>query len=116
MKCEPLRNKKQEMKKDILASKDYSNKERNKFYLGFEKGVDNSFDVFASFFDLYKRYKNDLKSLMNEQKHIWSKWVQYYETKTDINPSNYLNRYNDWLFEYIFYDVNSTKPDDFLGL
>ncbi len=50
MKCEPLRNKKHEMKKDILASKDH--KERNEFYLGFEKGVDDSFDVFASFFDL----------------------------------------------------------------
>ncbi len=116
MKCEPLRNKKEKMKKDILASKDYSNKERNELYLGFEKGVDDSFDVFASFFDVYKRYKNDLKLLMNEQNHVWSKWVQYYEAQTDIKTSNYLSRYNDWLFDYIFYDVNNTKPDDFLSL
>ncbi len=116
MKCEPLRNKKQEMKKDILASKDCSKKERNEFYLGFEKGVDNSFDVFASFFDLYKRYKNDLKLLMNEQKPVWLEWVKYYENQTDINKSNYFSRYNDWLFHYIFYDVNGTKSDDFLSL
>ena len=116
MKCEPLRNKKQKMKKDILASKDYSNKEKKEFILGFEKGVDDSFDVFASFFDVYKRYKNDLKLLMNEQNHVWSKWVQYYEAQTDIKTSNYLSRYNDWLFDYIFYDVNNTKPDDFLSL
>ena len=116
MKCEPLRNKKQEMKKDILASKDYDNKERKEFYLGFEKGIDDSFDVFASFFDLYKRYKNDLKLLMNEQKTVWLEWVKYYEAQTDINKSNYFSRYNDWLFNYIFYDVNSTKSDDFLSL
>ena len=116
MKCEPLRNKKQNIKKNILASKDHSNKEINEFILGFEKGVDDSFDAFAMYFDLYKQYKNDLKSLMNEQKHVWSKWVQYYETQTDINTSNYLSRYNDWLFDYIFYDVNTTKSDDFLSL
>ena len=116
MKCEPLRNKKQKMKKDILASKDSSIKDGNELYVGYEKGVDDSFDAFASFIDLYKRYKNDLKLLMNEQKHVWSKWVQYYETQKDINTANYLNRYNDWLFDYIFNDVNSTKPDDFLTL
>ena len=116
MKCEPLRNKKQKMKKDILVSKKYSNKAGNELYLGYEKGVDDSFEVFASFFDLYKRYENDVKLLMNEQKHVWSKWVQYHEAQTDITTSNYFSRYNDWLFNYIFYDVNSTKPDDFLSL
>ena len=116
MKCEPLKNQKQKMKKNILASKDCSDKEKKEFILGFEKGVDDSFNAFASFFDVYKRYKNNLKLLMNEQNHVWSKWVQYYETQTDIKTSNYLCRYNDWLFDYIFYDVNNTKPDDFLSL
>jgi len=116
MECEPLRNKKQKMKKDILSSKEYSNKARNDLYVGYQKGVDDSFNVFASFFDLYKQYKNDVKSLMNEQKHIWSKWVQYHEAQTDITKSNYLSRYNDWLFNYIFKDANSTKSDDFLNL
>ena len=115
MKCEPLKNKKQQMKKDILLTKDKTSKDKNEFNLGFEKGVEDSFDVFASFIDLYKRYKNDLKSLMNEQKHIWSKWVQYYEKQTDINKSDYLSRYNEWLFEYIFNDVNNKNPDDFLN-
>jgi len=116
MKCESLRNKKEKMKKDILVSKNYSTKERTESYLGYEKGVDDSFNVFASYVDLYKRYKNDLKLLMNEQKHVWLQWVQYYETQTDINPTNYLCRYNDWLFDYIFYNVNNVKSDDFLCL
>jgi len=116
MKCEPLRNKKQEMKKHIHASTNNSDKERKEFNVGYEKGIDDSFDIFTSFVDLYKHYKNDLKLLMNEQKHVWSIWVQYYETQTDIHPSNYLSKYNDWLFEYIFYDVNSTKPNDFLSV
>jgi len=114
MKCEPLKNKKQEMKKGLLVSKNY--KERGEFCSGFEKGVDDSFDAFASFFDLYKRYKDNLKLLMNEQKPTWLEWVKYYEAKTDINKSNYFSRYNDWLFHYIFYDANSTKSDDFLSL
>ena len=115
MKCEPLRNKKQKMKKDILALTEHNNTERKDFFVGYEKGVDDSFNEFATFFNVYKRYKNDLKLLMTEQKHIWSQWVQYYETQKDINTSNYLSRYNDWLFDYIFYDANNTKPDDFLS-
>ena len=115
MKCEPLRNKKQKMKKDILASKEYNNKENNDLHVGYEKGVDDSFDVFASFFDVYKQYKNNLKLLMSEQKHIWGQWVQYYESQTDITKENYLSRYNEWLFNYIFSDANSTNPNDFLS-
>ena len=115
MKCEPLRNKQQKMKNDILASKDDGNKDRNEFYSGYEKGVDDSYEAFASFVDVYKRYKNDLKLLMNEQKQVWEQWVHYYETQTNITKSDYLSRYNDWLFEYIFYDVTSTKSNDFLS-
>jgi len=116
MKCEPLKNKKQKMKKDILALTDERINDRNEFHLGFEKGVDDSFEIFASFINLYKRYKNNVKLLMNEQKNVWSKWVQFYETQTDMNTSNYLVRYNNWLFEYIFYDVNNMNSDSFLSL
>jgi hypothetical protein len=57
-----------------------------------------------------------VKLLMNEQKDVWLKFVQYYETQSDTNPSNHLSRYNNWLFEYIFYDINDMNPNDFLSL
>jgi hypothetical protein len=111
MKYEPLKNKKQKMKKDNLSFKNKKDSNRDDFYMGFEKGVDNSFDLFASFIELYKRYKNDVKLLMNEQKNIWSKWVKYYEKKSDIDTSNYLENYNNWLFDYIFSDVNEESSE-----
>ena len=102
------------MKKDILTSTDH--KDGKEFYKGFERGVDDSFNVFVSYVDLFKRYKNNVKLLMDEQKDVWLKFVQYYETQKDIDKSNYLSRYNSWLFDYIFCDVNEKDPDDFLRL
>jgi len=102
---------------DVLLSEIYGwFRKSAKVLLGFKKGVNDSFDIFASFVDLFKKYKNNVKLLMNEQKDVWLKFVQYYETQSDTNPSNYLNRYNNWLFEYIFYDINNMSPNDFLSL
>ena len=116
MLYEPLKNKKHKMEKAILKSTDKTIDDKSEFYLGFKKGVDDSFVIFASYVNLYRRYKNNVKLLMDEQKKIWLKFVQYYETQTDINTSNYLNKYNNWLFDYIFYDVNDMGSDNFLGL
>ena len=116
MKCESLKNKKQKMEKDILKSTDKTINDKSEFYLGFKKGVNDSFSVFASFIDLFKRYKNNVKLLMNEQKDVWLKFVHYYETQSNINTSNYLNRYNNWLFDFIFCDINNINPYDFLSL
>jgi len=116
MKCEPLKDKKQKMMKDALKSTDNNINDESEFYIGFKKGVDDSFNVFASFVDLFNKYKNNVKLLMNEQKDVWLKFVQYYENQSDTNTSNYLNRYNNWLFDYIFYDINNMSPNDFLSL
>jgi len=116
MLCEPLKDKKQKMMKDVITSIDKKNNNESEFYLGFKKGVDESFKVFVSYIDLFKRYKNNVKLLMNEQKDVWLKFVQYYETQSDTNTSNYLSRYNNWLFNYIFYDINNGISDDFLSL
>ena len=116
MKCEPLKDKKQKIMKDFLKSTDNDINDKSEFYLGFKKGVDNSFNTFASFIDLFKRYKNNVKLLMNEQKDVWLKFVKYYETQSDTNTSNYLIRYNEWLFDYIFNDINNMNPNDFLSL
>ena len=116
MKCEPLKDKKQKMMKDVLISTDNDINEKSEFYLGFNKGVNDSFNVFASFVDLFKRYKNNVKLLMNEQKDVWKKFVKYYETQSDMDKSDYLNKYNNWLFDYIFYDINNLDSNVLLSL
>jgi len=116
MKCEPLKDKKQKIMKDALKSKDDKFNDGSDFYLGFKRGVEDSFDTFASFVDLFKKYKNNVKLLMNEQKDVWKKFVKYYESQSNTNSSNYINIYNNWLFEYIFYDVNNSNLNDFLSL
>ncbi len=116
MKCEPLKDKKQKIIKDVLKSADNKIDDKSEFYLGFKKGVNDSFNVFASYVDLFKKYKNNVKLLMNEQKDVWLKFVKYYETQSDSNTSNYLVRYNNWLFEYIFHDINNMNTNDFLSL
>ena len=116
MKCEPLKNKKQKIMKDVLKSTNKSINDKSEFYLGFKKGVEDSFNEFATFVDLFKRYKDNVKLLMNEQKDVWLKFVQYYETQQDTKTSDYLNKYNNWLFDFIFYDVNNSNPNDFLSL
>ena len=116
MICEPLKNKKQKMEKDILKSTDKTINDKSEFYLGFKKGIDDSFVIFASYIDLFKRYKNNVKLLMNEQKEIWLKFVQYYENQSDMTTSNYLSKYNNWLFDYIFNNVNDLDSDNFLCL
>jgi len=116
MTYEPLKNIKQKMIKDIFTSNDKKIDEKSDFYLGFKKGVDDSFNTFVSYIDIFKRYKNNVKLLMNEQKDIWLKFIQYYETQSNTNTSNYLSKYNNWLFNYIFCDINNGSFDDFLSL
>ena len=108
MKYEPLKDKKQQLKNQKKS-------DNNEFKIGFEKGVDNSFDLFASFIDLYKRYKDDVKLLMKEQKNVWSNWVKFYENQSNVDPASYLGRYNEWLFDYFFSNINDDS-DTFLSL
>lgn len=116
MKCEPLKDKKQKIMKDFLVSTENKINDKSDFYFGFKKGVDESFNVFASFVDLFNRYKNNVKLLMNEQKDVWLKFVKYYETLPGTSTSNYLSRYNNWLFNYIFYDINDMSANDLFSL
>lgn len=111
MKCEPLKNEKQKIMKGALKSTD-----KSEFNSGFKKGVDDSFNVFSSSVELFKRYKNNVKLLMNEQREVWLKFVKYYESQSTIKSSDYLSKYNNWLFDYMFSDINEMNPDDFLSL
>jgi len=100
MICEPLKNKKQKMMKDVIIFNDKKINYESEFYLGFKKGVDDSFNTFSFYIDMFKKYKNNVKLLMNEQKEIWLKFVKYYETQSNTNNSNYLSKYNNWLLNY----------------
>lgn len=116
MKFESLKNKKEKIIKDALKSNNKNINDKNEFILGFNKGVDDSFNAFASLVDYFKKYKNNVKLLMTEQKDVWLEFVQYYENQSDNNPSNYLSKYNNWLFDYVFHNINDANPDDFLSL
>ena len=116
MKCEPMKLKKQKIMKDFLKSSDKGVDEKSEVYSGFKKGVNDSFDVFASYIDLFKKYKNNVSLLMNEQRDVWLKFVSYVEAQTDIDKENYLIRYNNWLFNFIFYDINDMSSDDLFCL
>ena len=114
MEYEPLKDKKQKLKNTIFSSNKQKS-EKKDFCIGFEKGVDESFEVFETFIEYYNKYKNDVKLLMNEQKNIWSKWVKFYDNQTKVNPSEYLIKYNEWLFNYIFSNINE-ENESFLQL
>ena len=113
---EPLQNKKEKMEKEIMKSKDKKIDDKSDFYLGFKKGIDDSFIIFSSYVDFFKRYQNNIKLLMEEHKDVWSEFIKYYEAQSDIDKTNYISRYNNWLFDYIFHDLKTSDPDDFLRL
>ena len=116
MKYEPVKDKKRKMKKNIRKSAGSNVLDDDNFYLGFEKGVSDSFDLFASAVEEYKRYKDNVKLLMKEQQKVWLEWVSYYDSKSDIDNSNYLDRYNNWLFDYAFSDIDEEKSDGLFKL
>ncbi|KYK23751.1 hypothetical protein AYK24_07065 [Thermoplasmatales archaeon SG8-52-4] len=116
MKIEPLKYKKQKLMKNILTTTDNNINDKSEFYLGFKKGVNDSFEIFTNFVDLFKKYKNNVKLLMNEQKDVWSKFVKFYKNQSNTNKSNYLSIYNNWLFEFIFHDINDMNINDFLSI
>ena len=99
MKLEPLPQKKQQLSKQ--ASKKVQKQQDDSFSSGYIEGVKSSFETFSHLIHQYKRYKDDVKLLMEEQKPLWKSWVSYYEKKKNISQNDYLKQYNTWLFEYI---------------
>ena len=110
MKLESLQQKKQQIEKQAPS---FSKESKNdSFNEGFQKGVEASFNTFITLVDQYKRYKDEVKLLMDEQKPLWKEWVQYYEKRSDIPQSEYLVRYNTWLFDYLFYQRHQESIAD----
>ena len=114
MKFDQLINKKKELYKIINNTSKNSNDE--KYYEGLKKGILDSFNLFNSAILFYKQYKNNVKLLMKEQNNLWIKWVDYYNSQKGIDNSNYENRYNKWLFENIFSNINNDEQSDYLEL
>jgi len=115
MKFDQLINKKKELNKIINTSKN-NNNNNEQYYEGLKKGVSESFNLFKSTIAFYKEYKDDVKLLMKEQNKLWLKWVDYYNSQTSINNSNYKNRYNKWLFDNIFSNINTEEERELLEL
>ncbi|MFO8078323.1 MAG: hypothetical protein R6U21_06760 [Thermoplasmatota archaeon] len=114
MKLEPLPEKKLELTKH--ASKKAKTHKDNTFKTGYKTGVDNSFEAFSQLIQMYKRYKDDVKLLMNEQKPLWKSWVSFYEDQNNIAQSEYLSIYNKWLFDYIFQEAREERAQSILQL
>lgn len=110
----PLDRKKLEIKQKLSNNSTKNNKDD--FNIGVQKGVDESFEFFAYTICLFKKYKNNVKLLMEEQKDVWLKWVKYYENHKDIKNSNYLETYNQWLFDYAFSNINNEKSSVFFDI
>ena len=76
--------------------------EKNTYEDGMKKGIADSFHCFSDLVTTYLKYQNNVKLLMSDEKHIWKKWVQYYEQQSNISKSDYIHNYNIWLFDYLF--------------
>lgn len=112
MKFEPLCKKEFEVLEHPNKFLDKLNDNKD-YILGFKQGIKTSFSIFQDFLDLYIRYHNNVKLLLKEQKHVWKKWVEFYEKSSDIAVSNYTQKYNNWLFSFIFsFDVDTSINGD----
>lgn len=97
-----------EIKKDLSdngKSKKSTNGNTKDFSDGYKKGIEESFNSFSQLINQFKKYQNNVKLLMNEEKKIWKQWVTYYEKQSDISKTDYLDKYNAWLFEYLFCNI-----------
>ena len=96
MKLKSLSKQREYLQEEIALAKDEKYKE------GFKEGIEKSFKQFEETIQLYKKYRNNIKLLMEEQNKIWKKWIEYYEKQSNIKKEDFLQKYNDWLFSYLF--------------
>jgi hypothetical protein len=112
VKIETLSEKKQEAIKNPNKFLNHINDSKD-FILGFKQGIKTSFSIFEEFLNIYIRYHNNVKLLLKEQKNVWRKWIEFYEKSSNISATNYLQKYNNWLFSYLFsFDENTSINGD----
>ena len=99
MSLEPL----PKLQKELINSKSgkpESNKEA--YSQGFKVGINQSFKSFHQLINQFKKYQNNVKQLMKDENKIWKEWVTFYEKQPNISKSDYIEKYNEWLFDYLF--------------
>ena len=68
--------------------------------------------------EFFKRYRSNLKLLMEENEKAYKKWINHYESlpesqesnflgKSEVNILKYIDKYNEWLFNYTFSDITT---------
>ncbi len=105
-KLEPL-----SVKEEQLENKKSKPSSKEDYHKGYDKGVTEAFKEVQQSVVLFKRYENDVKLLMKEQKPVWKNWVSFYEEKK-IKQNEYMQRYNNWLFDYVF--IKGKKKEESL--
>jgi hypothetical protein len=113
MILDPIKKQKKELLFNLNTKKSKDKKD-DKFFKGFENGISESFKMFDVAINSYDRYKNEVKLLMKEQQSVWKKWINYYNKKSGINNNNYLENYNNWLYNYIFIEKEEENFDTLL--
>jgi hypothetical protein len=99
MALKSLKERKEDL---IIQARKQKPSERNSYNEGMEKGIAVSFHSFSNLVEIYRKYQNNVKLLMDDEKQIWKKWVDYYERQTNISKLDYINCFNEWLFDYLF--------------
>jgi len=94
-----LKQRKEDLIKQMEKEKQ---SDTNTYCDGVKKGIKESFRSFSDLVTTYLKYQNNVKLLMNDEKQIWKKWVDYYEQQNNISKSDYMNSYNEWLFDFLF--------------
>jgi hypothetical protein len=109
-KLEPL-----SVKEQYICKKKKKSKTEKEFHKGFNQGVTEAFEEVENSVVLFKRYESDVKLLMKEQKPVWKNWVSYYEDQK-IDQDEYLNRYNNWLFDFVFLKGKKEKEGSLFSI
>ena len=92
-----------ERKEDLIQQLKKQQTTKDQIYEeGRQSGIRQSFESFSDLVNTFLKYQDNVKLLMSEEKHIWKKWIDYYEHQSNISKLDYINSYNIGLFNYLF--------------
>ena len=88
------------------------NKRKNISQVGFVYDEDS----ISSAVQFFKTYRSNIKKLHTDHENIWKQWIDYYNklsesdnpsfiNNTELNKLVYIDKFNEWLFDYSFSDV-----------
>lgn len=96
------------LKKELINSNSsIPQSEQDSYLQGYKIGINQSFNSFHKLISQFKKYQNNVKLLMKDENKIWKEWVSYYENQPNISKSDYIDKYNEWLFDFLFCNQES---------